>query len=150
MKKCYLCGLTKKKIEFYRNKTKWDGIASECILCSSKKVKAYYKKNKVRLSAYKKKLRSISKNLERERELKLLKNYGITLENYDILLESQKGVCAICFTNKPGNKKRFSVDHDHKTGKVRGLLCDKCNRGLGYFNDNFEILEKAIKYLKGV
>ena len=78
--------------------------------------------------------------------------YGITLEDYERMLEEQGGVCDICGTDKPGQNQEssysFHVDHDHETGAVRGLLCDRCNRGMGYFNDSSSILEKAVLYLK--
>jgi len=64
----------------------------------------------------------------------------------------QNGKCAICKkpeTRKTGNKIReLSIDHCHKTGKVRGLLCDSCNNGLGRFKDSVKLLESALKYLK--
>ena len=73
--------------------------------------------------------------------------YNISLEQYDELYIEQNGCCAIC--KKPENelKKILCVDHNHKTNKVRGLLCDKCNRGLGYFNDNIIFLNNAGNYL---
>ena len=76
-----------------------------------------------------------------------LKLYGLTLETYDLLLKAQGSVCAIC--KQPSlAKPHLSVDHNHLTGKVRGLLCVKCNAGLGSFGDNIEMLAKAIAYLK--
>jgi len=75
----------------------------------------------------------------------LKSKYGLTIEQYDIILESQNGVCKIC---GGANPKRFAVDHDHKTGKIRGLLCSMCNGGLGLFRDNIDFLKKAIEYLK--
>jgi len=75
----------------------------------------------------------------------------LTKKEYNKLLEKQNGVCAIC--EKPETKKlkdtiyRLAIDHDHKTNKVRGLLCSRCNRGLGHFMDNVKFLLKAIKYL---
>lgn len=81
-----------------------------------------------------------------------LKNKGLTLEQYDQIFESQNGVCAIC--GKPetkkhqsGNIRRLCVDHSHKTSKVRGLLCNKCNLVIGNSNDSVEVLASAIKYL---
>ena len=74
--------------------------------------------------------------------------YGITIEDYDRMLEDQGGRCAICRTNDPGGSgSRFAVDHDHKTGKVRGLLCTNCNTGIGLLQDDVLILEQAIRYL---
>ena len=70
--------------------------------------------------------------------------YNITESAYQALMESQKGVCAIC---KNGQNKTLFVDHCHTTNRIRGLLCQKCNFGLGLFNDNKELLGAAIKYL---
>lgn len=75
--------------------------------------------------------------------------YGITPEKYNEMLENQGGVCAICKT-KPQfdtRKKRLSIDHCHTTGKVRGLLCDACNRGIGMLKDDTSVLMNAINYL---
>ena len=69
--------------------------------------------------------------------------YGIGLGDLNKMMESQQGKCAIC--KEPLSLK---VDHNHKTGKVRGLLCNGCNRGLGFFTDNMSVLESAICYLK--
>ena len=82
------------------------------------------------------------------------KHYEMNRQNIVIddrakeLINGHSGLCDICGSNKAGFGKRgFCVDHDHKTGIVRGMLCQKCNIGLGNFNDNIELLEKAIKYL---
>jgi hypothetical protein len=73
--------------------------------------------------------------------------YGITYEDYDRMLLQQNGVCAICGT--PPKKNRLAVDHCHKTKKVRGLLCFRCNYGLNWFQDNPERFTRASAYLKG-
>lgn len=79
--------------------------------------------------------------------------YGIGLEKYESLKESQAGKCAICggegFRMHKGIKDLLVVDHCHDSGDVRGLLCNNCNRGLGLFKDNKESLANAIKYLEG-
>lgn len=75
--------------------------------------------------------------------------YGITQEEYLVLLENQKDSCAICKTKNAGGKNKvWQIDHDHITGKVRGLLCWACNAGLGQFKDNINSLKTAIKYLE--
>ena len=76
----------------------------------------------------------------------LKRRYGITLEQYEAMLESQNGKCAIC-KGDCLTGRNLAVDHDHETGKVRGLLCSKCNQGLGQLN-NIELLQRAIDYLK--
>ena len=78
----------------------------------------------------------------------LKRRYGITLEYYNELLEKQDYVCAICGRTAAGNKTSLFVDHCHKTGKVRGLLCLDCNTSLGRFNDDPNLFRKAIKYLE--
>jgi hypothetical protein len=64
------------------------------------------------------------------------------------MLIAQKGCCAICGIDKPTGKwKIFAVDHNHKTGQVRELLCNECNRGIGYLKDSAELLQKAVDYI---
>lgn len=77
----------------------------------------------------------------------LLSKYGLTLEAFDELLESQLFCCAICKTTNWGQHNRPHVDHDHATGKVRGLLCLRCNVGIGMLNDDPSLLSIAITYL---
>jgi hypothetical protein len=78
----------------------------------------------------------------------LLSVYKISLEDYNNLLIEQNFSCVICKEHMSKFKKNLSVDHDHKTGKVRGLLCEHCNHGLGKFKDDTNILKEAIKYLE--
>lgn len=83
------------------------------------------------------------------REMDLIGNYGISCEEYDKLLEKQNGVCAICGNPEKTKNKRLHVDHCHLTSKVRGLLCGKCNTGIGKFGEDTTVLEAAIRYIKG-
>lgn len=83
------------------------------------------------------------------RHLALEKDYGLTIGDYNTLLEAQDGRCKICGTTKPGGHgNRFAVDHAHETGEVRGLLCQQCNCALGHFKDNPDLLRKAAEYLE--
>ena len=75
-------------------------------------------------------------------------NFGITPDEYDMLLRQQDGKCAICGKLPKKSGKRLSVDHDHNTGVIRGLLCFRCNFGLSYFSEDFNIMKKAYLYLK--
>lgn len=84
-------------------------------------------------------------NLDKIREHRNLRDYGLTEEEYQILWNSQGGKCAICGKE---SGKALCVDHDHKTGKVRGLLCDNCNAALGHIHDDPKIAIKIIEYLK--
>lgn len=87
---------------------------------------------------------------ERIQERDLRKKYGLTLNDVREMLRRQSGRCAICRTDTPGGKhNRFNVDHCHRTGRVRGLLCDPCNRGIGFLKESSERLITAAIYLDG-
>ncbi len=87
--------------------------------------------------------------VERQRQQSYKRKYGISLRTYSDLLERQGNKCAICKTTEPGgNNRRFAVDHNRKTGLVRGLLCNNCNRGIGHLKDNPETLRRAANYLE--
>lgn len=109
--------------------------------------KQYYNSNKERYKQYSNKWRH-THSLEIKTKLKyrhLKIKYNLTKEQWQQLLITQNYRCAICSISidiKP------CVDHCHKTGRIRGLLCDSCNIGLGKFKDTIDIMEKAIKYLK--
>ena len=74
-------------------------------------------------------------------------NYGISTEEYELLINTQKNQCAICH-NQERDGRSLGVDHCHKTGKIRGLLCFTCNAAIGLLKDNENILLSAIEYLK--
>ena len=89
------------------------------------------------------------------RNSNIKRRYGITSDTVHEMYKAQDGKCKICL--KPGDvfelgfvkrSKQLCLDHSHRTGKVRGLLCNNCNRGLGMFKDNKDVLKAAIKYLK--
>jgi len=73
--------------------------------------------------------------------------YGITLEQYDEMLRQQGGVCALCHQHPT---RQFDVDHDHETGKVRGLLCHRCNISLAFFRDDPDLMDRMREYLRKV
>lgn len=77
-----------------------------------------------------------------------LRRYGLTVEQYDEMLERQGHVCGICGKG-PSGKRRLAVDHDHETGGVRGLLCGECNMGIGKFKDDPELLRAALRWVDG-
>ena len=87
---------------------------------------------------------SYSKKVRRAR---CLRRTGLTVDEYDKMLENQQGKCAICGGGREKQKYSFSVDHCHATGKIRGILCSNCNAGLGFFKDNPQSLTNAITYL---
>lgn len=84
----------------------------------------------------------------RQRRAYLARNFGISQEDYDSILAYQGGRCSICGTSENIDGRIFSLDHSHENGKIRGLLCSRCNLGLGSFLDNAENLRKAAKYLE--
>ncbi len=84
---------------------------------------------------------------EQIRDYNLRRAYKISAVEYDLMLTAQNSLCLICGkTNRNG--RRLSVDHNHETGEIRGLICNGCNRMLGYANDSISVLGKAIEYLK--
>jgi hypothetical protein len=86
-----------------------------------------------------------SKKYKGVKETFLLKTYGINLDAYNELKEAQSNKCAICKAEP--TQRELAIDHDHKTGKIRGLLCLNCNVGISYFKDNPFLLQQAISYL---
>lgn len=130
--------------------------------------RCYHERNKSKIREYKKARYQLSKNdpefVKKQREAKkrwyeregigyhrkwrLKRSFGLSVEDYNDLYDKQEGKCAICKGNEKNvSKYNLSVDHCHKTGRVRGLLCDACNLGLGKFNDSYELLDSAMKYL---
>ena len=104
----------------------------------------WYETNKDELRARARENYHKTKKSVQDRRLR--KQYGIGNDDYEQLKSLQGDKCAIC--GEEQNDKRLAVDHNHDTGKVRGLLCEKCNRGLGLFCDNVDLLEKAVTYLR--
>ena len=133
MKICSKCGISKDLSGFYTDKGTKSGYKSNCKKCCRITQKEWEINNK-----------------EKRRKYRLKGAYGITVEEYNNLYTKQKGQCAICGSDKCITGRRLSVDHCHKTGKVRGLLCQLCNTAIGKFDDDIELLEAAIKYLKNM
>lgn len=104
--------------------------------------KGYRKKNRTKIQTYRK------KNRERYKGHELKYRFGITLEDFNKKLKEQNECCAICGKHQSCFKMSLHVDHDHKTGIIRSLLCHHCNTGLGAFKDDTKLLSKAIDYLK--
>ena len=114
--------------------------------------KQYREKNKWKITEAYLKYRTSEKYLRTRINSHLKRTYGITYVEYQELLDAQGGVCKICKTLKPRKSATdltpLFVDHNHTTGKVRGLLCSKCNSGLGMFEDNIDYFVEAINYIK--
>ncbi len=127
LKTCRRCNDTKPIEEFSKSTLYEGGRHSTCKKCINK--------------------RTVENGSNRRYNYK--KKYGVTVEWYDNTLKAQKGKCAICGTEEVGfDRKHFCIDHCHKTGEVRGLLCIQCNLSLGYVKDDEKVLEKMISYLK--
>lgn len=162
-KQCRKCKLIKSKIDFCKDKTRKDGLNCICKECMNNISKNWRLKNPDYHKTYGKQHYSNNKNYYKEkhnaynktdsgkksmRKTHLRIKFNITPEDYDKMLINQKNKCKICGSeNIIARKELLAVDHDHKSGKIRGLLCNKCNRGLGCFNDNINLFKKAIKYL---
>jgi hypothetical protein len=104
-----------------------------------------YEKNKEKIRERQKLYREANPRRIRSSHLKTV--HGITLETYEMMLAAQGGVCAICLGPPDGRWGSYHVDHDHRTGVVRGLLCNSCNLGLGKFKDSITRLSSAQRYL---
>lgn len=124
-KKCAKCHITKPVQDYTKNSLTVDKLNTKCYHCL--------------------------------RSLWLVQRYGINADEYEKILQLQNNQCACCGSDNPqvrkkpknkSNEPSFFVDHCHKTGKIRGLLCHKCNNGLGCLGDNLEGLQKAVDYLK--
>lgn len=153
MKTCKQCRIKKNEDEFYKSKTNIDGFYNKCKVCTEKYSKEYRKKNSIKVNLINKAW--VKANPEKvkakyhkyTKTTRLFHRYNLSSEEFNSLLDTQNKLCAICFgINKSG--RSLSVDHNHTTGKVRGLLCHKCNVGIGLFNDRIDLLVNAISYLK--
>ncbi len=146
-KLCRTCDRRLALDHFYK---RGKGLRSNCKNCNKENTRNWRKNNirRARAIAVQRKRdnpetqRKIAARASRKARLK---KYGLSLEDFDEILNQQKGVCAICNENPEG---QLAVDHDHNTNKIRGLLCRACNRGIGIFKDNTERLESAIEYLE--
>jgi hypothetical protein len=121
MRTCSRCKESKEDSAFYRHKRYGKGqFSSRCKDCAKEASGFVY-------------------------SLHIKRTYGITIDQYNAMLEAQGGGCWIC--SRPPKKRRLCVDHNHKTGEIRGLLCHLCNRGLAYYRDNPELFQRAALYL---
>lgn len=147
---CKKCNKLKTLEYFHKNKKLSDGRTNACKECINSRIRAWNKANPEKYAANKKK--SAQKHPRPSKNSVLKFKFGITADQFNSLLKTQGGVCAICkkfevIKTKEGRAKSLAVDHCHSTGKVRGLLCQFCNQGLGFFKDNIFLLEDAINYL---
>jgi hypothetical protein len=137
VKKCTKCGEEKSLDEFFNRDSKVrDGKNSHCKVCERLKIDEWRKNNTDTL-----------RKIERRAHLK--RNFGITVEQYDELLHKQNECCAICDRHASEFRTRLAVDHDHHTGRIRGLLCTTCNHRLIGRHRNAALLRKMADYVEG-
>ncbi len=141
-KQCQKCKQVLSADQFHRKPGTSDGLQSFCKSCQKEWQRQHRR-------------RKLAENPEWETHQHLMKTYGISYETYQAMEVAQNHKCAICGSEDPKTRKRigatrsrFCVDHDHKTGKIRALLCAKCNRGIGLLGDDPIRLEAAAKYLR--
>lgn len=155
MKVCPRCGQSLPASEFTRNRTRKDGLSCYCRTCGKAYDRERYAEDPERVLVVQRKWRKKNHQHVRHYSRQWWKQnpdalrqyrYGITPEEYHQMHSSQKGCCAICELPE-SEVGKLHVDHDHENGVVRGLLCGKCNRGLGLLNDNAACLRRAAKYL---
>lgn len=164
---CSCCGTAKPESCFYKHPSiRPDGVRKKCTDCRNnyrreanlanpeinrRRSNSWASKNRLRLAE---EARIARKNNPRKfKGYYLKKAFGITIEQYDVMLLRQKGVCAICSRpetakHQNGKIKYLSVDHCHTTGKVRALLCGLCNTGIGKLRHSPELLRKAANYVE--
>lgn len=147
MRVCKKCGVEKPLEEFYVSRGSKEGRMWKCKVCFNAQNKEYRNDPEVQ------KRRNLAtsrwyKEPQNARRARLRKKYGMSLEGYTTLLDSQGGVCAICGKKQEGLRyTTLAVDHDHTTGEVRGLLCSNCNRAIGLLGDSFLTVWRAAYYL---
>lgn len=128
------CPRCKKELpiqEFGKNRAAYDGVTKYC-----------------KFHHYQKGMDNLTKNWGSAKQYRLKYRHGITLEQYEAMLTAQDHKCAICLRYPEDNLKNpWHVDHDHSTGKVRGILCHSCNTALGNFKDDVHLLMRAVEYL---
>lgn len=161
MKQCKVCGERKPFDAFYRAAGMKDGHRNECKLCFKQLAKARYdsatavqrmkewrERNPERHKAYQAEYRRRPDRKRAMRDLYYRRTFGISADEFDAMLEAQGGVCAIC-RQRPEREASLHVDHCHRTGRIRGILCVNCNQGIGKLGEDPELFRRAAEYLSG-
>ena len=145
-KVCSTCNVEKGLEGFYKQVGGKYGVGKTCRPCRNIHRRKWSALNRDRENDTARKWRE--KNPRRNLNNILVRNFGLKVEQYEKMFKDQNGACAIC-EKQDTNGKRLAVDHDHKTGKIRGLLCDRCNRGIGLMQESISSLHNAVRYLEG-
>ncbi len=165
-KRCIRCGKTKPLSEFtihHAEKGQHRNMCKDCVNAWTKEYNKTPEGQKVR-GDYREQYKDRNKELQEfyrndpvkrkaskkyHRKYWLMKQFGLTPDDYDRMLNEQNNGCAICGADDPRNKRdHFAIDHDHETDEIRGLLCQGCNTGIGLLGDDIERLEAAAAYLR--
>jgi hypothetical protein len=128
---CNKCHIEKDVTEFHKNKVNEDGFQHRCKSCK-KKYDVEWRKHR-------------DKTIERNSNYK--RKYGITIEDYNKMFEEQHGCCVICGRHQTEMKEILAVEHSHETGKVRGLVCNRCNIIIGFFEDYPQLIITIKNYI---
>ena len=137
-KRCSKCGEVKPVSEFGKNRSAKEGLQSWCKVCHNEA-----RKQLRQTEAGQAATRKANRKSDWKRQ-----GIQLTHEEYDLLLQAQGHRCACCGIHQSELKKVLHVDHDHETGKVRGLLCSNCNTGIGKLGDNAKGIRKALAYVE--
>lgn len=134
-KKCCSCKVIKSLTDYYKNKSRKDNSDTICKDCRNEvtKITTLNKPDEMKARALKSRLKN---------------DFGLTPEAFNKMLQAQNNKCASCGKTTEENGKRLCVDHDHKSGKVRGLLCDNCNVALGHLKDNLYNAKCLVNYIE--
>jgi len=161
MKRCVKCGVLQPLDSFYKAKGMRDGLRGDCKSCFRARAKARYplvreaniararkwrEENLERFQANQRRMRSTPEAKLRARAGHLKRKFGMTVEQYDVMLAAQGGGCCIC-GRPPRDDISLHVDHDHSTGMIRGILCFRCNNALADFQEDPALLIKAAGYV---
>jgi hypothetical protein len=148
--------------DFYRAPGMRDGRRGDCKACNlaAKKrrydadpskvvraVQAWRRENPERFREYQAEYRSRPENKRKMRDLYYRRTFGITADDFDRMLAEQSGACAIC-GERPEVEARMHVDHEHATGRIRGILCSRCNHAIGLLREDVALFERAVRYLR--
>lgn len=158
---CKTCRLGKSLPEFKNKKSGKFGVAAICKKCESafRKTEGYREKDRERLRknpeirekrnkyTYRWKEKNKDKVQITQKKWFLKKLYGLTLDQYNEMFNSQCGACSICGKHQSLLEKSLSVDHDHNSGKIRSLLCSNCNTAIGLLDEDVGLLKKVVDYL---
>jgi Autographiviridae endonuclease VII len=161
-KYCKKCGEFKLLTDFYRASENKDGRRGECIACAKVIRRRWYdanhekavvaaqrwaQRNPDRVAAYREEYRNRPERKRAMRDLYYRRTFGITADDVDALIEKQCGKCAIC-EGVPARAEGWHVDHDHATSRIRGVLCQRCNHGIGLLDEDPARLRAAAEYLE--